>query len=562
MTISKRRRKHQHLEDATAEAADPPLGGRSWRSFLYDVPAAAVVFLIAVPLCLGIAHASGAPLIAGLVTGIVGGLLVAWASGSPLSVSGPAAGLTAIVLAGITTLGYEAFLVAVVLAGLIQIGLGALKAGIIGFYFPSSVIRGMLAGIGWVIILKQIPHAIGFDANELGDLSFWGSDARNTFTEITAAVADLRWGALVVGMGALAILFAWDLVPAERRPRWLPGPLLAVVFGVLLNAGFEQFAPALAISSEHLVGVPTDGIAAFWAQLAFPDFARALEPSVWTVALTIAIVASLETLLCLEAVDKQDPYKRVSPPNRELVAQGLGNIVAGLLGGIPMTSVIVRGSANVQAGARTRMSAFLHGVFLLVAVAALPFVLNLISFAALAAVLLHVGYKLTAPKLFKQMYSYGSAQFVPFMATIIGILATDLLVGVGIGLAFSVFFLLKRSLEHPYFVSFRGSHREGIREVVHIEFAEHVTFFHKASVKKVLHDLAPDSVVEIDASRSVSIDWDVLEILHNFRIEAPLRSIEVRFVKVPDVTAALGVTAAIRKRKTTPTAEPMGPLVV
>lgn len=516
---------------------------RPWSTLAQDVPAAVVVFLVAAPLCLGIALASGAPLIAGLVTGMVGGMVVAWASGSQLSVSGPAAGLSAIVLGGIGSLGYEGFLLAVVLAGLMQVALGFLKAGIVAWYFPSSVIHGMLAGIGWLIILKQVPHAIGLDTDAMGEMSFWGTDARNTFSEIAYAVTHLRWGAAAVGFLGLVVLFGWDAIPQDKRPRWLPGPLLAVIASGLVNAGFIAFAPSLAIEVEHLVGLPTGGPAVFFGQLSFPDFTRILDGRVWLVAATIAIVGSIETLLCLEAVDKLDPEKRVSPPNRELNAQGLGNVIAGLLGGIPMTAVIVRGSANVQAGGRTRVSAFLHGVFLLLAVLAVPHILNLIPLAALAAVLIHVGYKLTKPSLVRRMYSLGRDQFVPFVATIAGILLLDLLKGVAIGLGLSIFFLLKRTLESPYVVSRRESHLENGCEHVRIELAEHVSFFHKASVIRLLHEIAPRSVVEIVGTRSVSIDRDVLEILHDFHTEAEARDMHVEFIDIPSLASSGAISS-------------------
>lgn len=506
----------------------------------HDVPASIVVFLVALPLCLGIALASGAPLFAGLISGIVGGLVVAWASGSNLSVSGPAAGLTAIIVAAIEHLGYEAFLLSVVIAGAMQIGLGLLRAGIIGYYFPSNVIRGLLAAIGALLILKQIPHAIGLDTDFMGDEGFWGGDARNTFGEIGYALTHLRWGALAASTLGLAVLFGWERIPEARRPKWLPAPLLVVALGLAVNQLFVAVAPGLAISSEHLVALPTGGPAALLDNLRFPDFTRIADPAVWQTAAVLAIVASLETLLCLEAVDKLDPYKRVSPTNRELGAQGLGNIVAGLIGGIPMTAVVVRGSANVQSGGRTKTSAFLHGVLLLVAVLALPAVLNLVPLAALAAILIHVGYKLSPVSLFKKMFALGWEQFLPFLATFVAILLTDLLKGVAIGLAISIFFILKRSMESPYFLSRQEKHADFGVPYVRLELAEQVSFLHKASVIRALQEIAPDSFVEIDGSRSKAIDRDVLEIIYDYRTESKLKNIQVELIEIPTAGPSFG----------------------
>jgi MFS superfamily sulfate permease-like transporter len=506
-----------------------------------DAPAAVVVFLVALPLCLGIALASGAPLFAGLITGIVGGVVVAWASGSALSVSGPAAGLTAIVVAGIHEAGtYEAFLVAVVIAGAIQISLGFLRAGIIGYYFPSNVIRGLLAAIGALLILKQFPHAIGLDTDYMGDESFTGGDSRNTFVEIAYALTQLRWGAVIVAAIGLAILFGWERIPEAKRPKWLPAPLLVVVLGILVNLAFGAFAPGLAIGHEDLVSLPTGGPLGLLDALRFPDFSRIGDTAIWTMGATIAIVASIETLLCVEAVDKLDPYKRVTPTDRELKAQGIGNVIAGLLGGIPMTAVVVRGSANVQAGGRTRLSAFLHGALLLVAVVAIPWVLNHIPLAALAAVLLHVGYKLSPVSLFRKMYALGWEQFLPFAATFVAILFTDLLKGVAIGLAISLFFILKRNFEMPYFMSREEKHAvEGV-PWIRFDLAEHVSFLHKASLIRALQGIPKNSMVEIDGSGSRFIDRDVLEIIYDFRTEAKLKNIDVVLIDVPRPEGSVG----------------------
>ena len=466
--------------------------------------------------------------------------MVSWASGSQLSVSGPAAGLSAIVLAGIEGVGYPAFLLAVVLAGGFQIALGFFRAGIIAYYFPSNVIRGLLAAIGALLILKQIPHAVGLDTDFMGDEGFWGADSRNTFAEIGYAISNLRWGALIVSAIGLAVLFGWDKLPERLRPKWLPAPLLVVAAGLLINLAFTTFAPDLTISSEHLVALPDGGPGELLASLALPDFTRITDPAVWQIAGVVAIVASIETLLCLEAVDKLDPYKRVSPADRELKAQGIGNVIAGLLGGIPMTAVVVRGSANVQSGGRTKMSAFLHGVLLLVAVLALPAVLNLIPLAALAAVLIHVGYKLSPVSLFRKMFAMGWEQFLPFAATFVAILLTDLLKGVAIGLAVSIFFILKKSMESPYFLSHQEKHADFGVPYVRLELAEHVSFLHKASVIRALQEIAPSSFVEIDGSRSKVIDRDVLEIIHDYRTESKLKNIQVELIEIPSAGPSAG----------------------
>lgn len=506
----------------------------------HDVPASIVVFLVALPLCLGIALASGAPLLAGMITGIVGGVVVSWASGSQLAVSGPAAGLAVIVLNGIESLGsYEAFLLAVVLAGGLQIVLGALRAGIIGWYFPANVIRGLLAAIGALLILKQLPHAIGLDTDYMGDESFVGAGGRDTFAEIGYALTNLRFGALIVSAIGLGILFGWDRIPAAKKPKWLPAPLLVVTLGVIANAVLGAVAPELVISSEHRVQLPTGGPAALLGDLRFPDFSRIADAAVWTTAATLAVVASIETLLSIEAIDKIDPYKRTTPTNRELAAQGLGNIVAGLIGGIPMTAVIVRGSANVQSGARTKMSAFLHGMLLLSAVLALPAVLNMIPLAALAAVLLHVGYKLAPVSLFKQMYARGTSELMPFLATFFGILLTDLLKGVAIGMAVAIFFILKRNFELPFYIE-RTARTEAGVPVVRIELSENVSFLNKAAVIKALQEIAHGTVVEIDGTRSRFIHPDVLDVIYDYRTEAKLREVDVRLREIPRPGGSLG----------------------
>ena len=526
--------------DATARVEEPE-SLSPFANLRHDLPSAVVVFLVALPLCLGIAVASDAPPMAGLITGIVGGLIVAWASGSPLSVSGPAAGLTAIVAGAITDLGsYEAFLLAVFLAGLMQVGLGALKAGLIAYYFPTTVIKGLLAAIGAILILKEIPHALGVDADYLGDLDFNQADGKNTLTEIVEAVSGLghtQLGAVIIAGVGLTILLSLMRWPHLKR-SWLPGPLLVVALGIGLNELFLLVSPDLFQGEAHRVALPVfDSIGGIASTIRFPDFSRIGDPAIWTAAGTIAVIASIETLLCVEAIDKLDPYNRTTPTNRELGAQGLGNSIAGLIGGIPMTAVIVRGSANVQSGGRTKMSAFIHGLLLLLTVVLIPFVLNRIPYAALAAVLLHIGYKLAPVSLFKTMYKRGWDQFAPFMITFCAILFTDLLRGVLIGLAAGVFFVLKANLQTPYFMSQREVRNEqteaGTVSHVRMELSENVSFLNKASVNQVLNELAAGSVVVIDGSNSQYIDRDVVEIIRDFERSSGRRGLEVELIEIP-----------------------------
>jgi len=496
-------------------------------SLKHDIPASVVVFLVALPLCLGIALASGAPLFSGLIAGIVGGILVGALSGSRLGVSGPAAGLAVIVFTAINSLGsFEAFLVAVVLAGLLQLAMGYLRAGVIGYYFPSSVIKGMLSGIGLTIILKQLPHAVGYDADPTGDMAFVQSNGENTLSALGTMLSQLQPGALVVGLVSMAILLLWDLpfIKRIKATTWIQGPLVAVVMGVVLNQIFADAAPALAIKASHLVQIPmADGLSGLVGLLTFPDFSQLSNPAVYTTALTLAVVASLETLLCVEATDKLDPSKRVTPTNRELKAQGAGNVISGLLGGLPVTQVIVRSSANIQAGGQTKISAILHGVLVVVAVIAIPSLLNLIPLSVLAAVLITVGYKLAKPALFRSMYAQGPYQFIPFIVTIIGILTTDLLIGIGLGLAVAIFTILLNNYQHAFFVD------RDPTGAVRVALSEHVSFLNRVTVMRALAEVPAGARVVIDASRSMSIDHDVFEILQDFRQRAVVENIDVTF---------------------------------
>lgn len=490
-----------------------------------DLPASVVVFLVAVPLCLGIALASGAPLFSGIIAGIVGGIVVGMASGSALGVSGPAAGLAVIVLTAITTLGsFQTFLVSVVLAGLIQIALGYARAGVIGYYFPSAVIKGMLTGIGLTIILKQLPHAVGYDADPEGNLAFAQTGGENTATALSHMFSSIQAGALVVALASLAVLVLWEqpFVKRIKASLWIQGPLVAVALGIVVNEIFKVAAPGLAIANTHLVQIPVaDGVSGLAALFTWPDFSQLTNPAVYTTAVTLAVVASLETLLCVEATDKLDPQKRVTPTDRELKAQGLGNVISGLIGGLPITQVIVRSSANIQSGGRSKASAILHGVLLLVAVLTIPALLNRIPLSVLAAILLTVGYKLAKPALFRQMYQLGPYQFVPFMVTIVGILATDLLVGIGLGMAVAIFAILLTNYQNPYFVD------EDPGPAVRLTLSEHVSFLNRAAIMRTLDAIPAGSKVTIDASRSMDIDHDVYEILKDFEQRAKLLDIDL-----------------------------------
>lgn len=493
----------------------------------YDVPASIVVFLVAMPLCLGIAMASGAPLFSGIIAGFVGGIVVSLISKSPLGVSGPAAGLAVIVLNAITELAvFETFLMAVVLAGVFQIVLSFLKAGVIGYYFPSSVIKGMLSGIGIIIVLKQIPHAFGYDKDPEGDFAFKQIDGHNTFSELGYMLESITPAALIITVVSMIILILWEQPFMTRLnfTKLVKGPLVVVMAGIGLNLYFQS-VDDLGLNSGQIVSIPVaDSFLGFFQQFSTPDFTQIFNPEVLLVAATMAVVASLETLLCVEATDKLDPYKRVTPTNRELLAQGVGNVVSGLIGGLPITQVIVRSSANIQSGGRTKASAFFHGVILLIAAMTIPAVLNLIPLASLAAILFVVGYKLAKPVIFKQMYSAGLGQFIPFIVTIIGIVFTDLLRGIGIGLAVGVIHILWNLFKTPFYFD-PDKHEDG--KPITIELSQNVSFLHKASVLKTLAKL-PDGVhVVIDASKTVSIHPDVIEIVEDFLKNAELRDIHV-----------------------------------
>jgi len=500
----------------------------------HDLPAGLIVFLVAVPLCLGIALASDAPLFSGIIAGIVGGIVAGALSGSPLGVSGPAAGLAVIVLSAIKSLGsFEVFLLALVLGGAIQLILGFAKAGIIAYYFPSSVIKGMLSGIGIIIILKQIPHGLGYDKDAEGELGFIQPDGENTFTAIWTALQDPHWGAIVITLAALGVLVLWEqeFMKKIKIFQIIQGPLVAVASGIGLTMLFEGHE-TLGLTPDHLVAIPVaDSFMGFFDQFTFPDFTQLANKEVYIIAITIAVVASLETLLCVEATDKLDPWKRVTPTNRELKAQGVANMLSGLIGGLPVTQVIVRSSANIQSGGRTKLSAILHGFLLLASVMAIPSVLNMVPLACLASILFLVGYKLAKPALFKTMYKYGWPQFLPFIVTILGIVFTDLLIGIGLGLAFGIFYILYNNYKKPYYF-YEEEYEAG--HPVRIELTENVSFLNKASILNTLDHMPDDSKVIIDASKTVKMDLDVYEIIMDFQANAKLRCIELELIGFED----------------------------
>jgi MFS superfamily sulfate permease-like transporter len=492
-----------------------------------DLPASLVVFLVAVPLCLGIALASGADPIAGLIAGVIGGVVVGATSGSQLGVSGPAAGLAALVAAAIKDLGaYDVFLVTVVLAGVIQILAGVMRAGVIAYFFPSSVIKGMLSGIGIIIILKQIPHAFGYDKDYIGNESFVQADKETTFSELGRLTEYITPGAALITLVCMAILIIWEMsfVKKNKVLSLIPGPLLAVVAGIILG-GLQSGFGSHGLDAEHYVDLPD--LSAGFAAFTLPNWTALVRPDVWKIAFTIALVASLETLLSVEATDKLDPEKRITPTDKELRAQGLGNIVSGLIGGLPITQVIVRSSANLQSGGRSRLSAILHGFWILLCVLLIPHVMEMIPLASLAAVLFMVGYKLAKPGLFKEMWSKGWMQFVPFIATVLGVVFTDLLTGVMMGMAVGIFILLRNSYLTPF--HFDGDVADPSKPI-RIELSEEVTFFNKASIQRTLAALPRGTRVVIDASHTMNLDPDVREIIEEEMIRSGDQGIKLELV--------------------------------
>ena len=495
-----------------------------------DFASGLVVFLVALPLCLGIALASGAPLFAGIISGVVGGLVVGYLSQSHISVSGPAAGLTAIVLTAVTDLGaFNIFLLAVLLAGIMQLLLGFIKAGSISNYFPTNVIEGMLAGIGVIIFLKQIPHAFGYDPDYEGDFSFFQPDGQNTFSELFSIVNHIQFGSLIITLVSLTILIAWTKIKFLQQLKLIPAALIAVLIGILLNEFFIRTGSDLAIGSEHLVALPIPtSFQELTNIIVTPDFSAISDSKVWIVAVTIAVVASIETLLCIEAADRMDVQKRYTDTNVELKAQGIGNIISSMLGGLPMTSVVVRTSANNNAGAKSKMSAIIHGVLLLVSVLAIPTILNKIPLATLAAILLMVGYKLANPKVIKHFWEKGKYQFVPFIATFVAVVFSDLLKGVALGMIISIIFVLKGNLKRAY--NFRKEeYLDG--DIIHIDLAQEVSFLNKSAIKTTLSQIPGNSKVIINASDTVYIAHDVLDLIKEFKkFKAKEENIKVKLI--------------------------------
>jgi MFS superfamily sulfate permease-like transporter len=497
----------------------------SFKNIGGDLSAGLVVFLVALPLCLGISLASDAPLFAGIIAGVIGGIVVGALSGSKLGVSGPAAGLAVIVATAINEFpSYEVFLVAVVLGGVIQLGLGLIGAGKIAFYFPSSVIKGMLASIGIIIVLKQIPHAFGIDKDPEGDFEFLQPDGENTFSELLN-LDHFTLGALVIGVICLALLIFWDSkwVKGNKILSLIPGPLLAVLTGVFINAYYPE---SLALTSEHLVQLPVAGsYEEALSFFTFPDFSAIGNFNVIKTAFLIAIIASLETLLCVEATDRLDPNKNVTPTNRELIAQGAGNIFAGLIGGIPITQVIVRSSANIQAGGKTKVSAIFHGVLLAGTVFFIPNILNMIPLSALAAVLIMVGYKLAKPEMFKRMFAEGQDQFIPFIVTIVAVLFTDLLIGILIGLMVGVAYVLYTNFKSAINPVKKGNH-------TFIKFKKDVFFYNRSDLLKIFSKMKSGDILTLDGTRVDFIDHDIFLAIEDFVNDAAKKGITVNVIDI------------------------------
>ncbi len=495
-----------------------------------DVPASIVVFLVALPLCLGIALASGAPPFSGIIAGLIGGIVVAGISKSNVSVSGPAAGLTVIVLSGIQDLGnnFQAFLLVVAAAGIFQILFGIFRLGIIGYWFPSSVIRGMLAAIGLILIMKQIPHGVGYDKDFEGDESFLQPDNENTFSEILNAFNFISPSAVIICIISMAILILFDtkLIKQFKVFQFIPGSLIVVILGIVLNEFFTKQGTGL--SGDHLVNLPVAGSTQeFFGFFSSPDWTALSNYTVYVLAIKLAIVASLETLLSVEAADKIDPFKRVTPTNRELIAQGSGNLISGLIGGLPITAVIVRSSANVNSGARTKMSAIFHGIWLLIAVALLAPFINKIPNASLAAILLMTGYKLSKPTLYKEAWSRGMDHFMPFIVTIVAILFSDLLIGIGIGMVVGIYYVAR--------ANFKTVHRlHQHNDNYLLRFYKDVTFMNKAAIIETLENIPDNVTLIIDGRKSDFIDDDIIEALLNYQQAAELRGIRVILEGIPD----------------------------
>ncbi len=481
--------------------------------FKNDILAGVVVFLVALPLCLGIALSSNVPATAGILSGVIGGIVVGFLSQSHVSVSGASVGLVPIVLASITKLGdFQVFLLAVVIAGVIQIFLGILKGGIIANYIPTNVIKGLLTSIGIILILKQIPHAVGLDIDSEDDFSFYQKNGENTFSELAFVQQYFNVGAIIISLLSLFIIVLWNRL-LLKRIKFIPSSLFIIFFGVMMNAMYSRYFPSLQISSEHLISMPTSSYT-LDSLFTLPNFNQIINFQVWIVAFTIAIVASMETLINLEAVANIDPYKRYASPNRELIAQGVGNVLSGLVGGLPVSSIVIRGSVNINADAKTKLSTIIHGFLFLVSLIVLSSFINQIPLASLACILMATGYKLVKFRLFQEMYKKGLNQFIPFVVTILSILFTDLLTGVIIGLSISIFYILKSNFHNPFLLQREILH---VGEVFRFELPNHVSFLNKASIKETLMQLPKHSKVIIDATNTNYVEDDVLEIFHDFK---------------------------------------------
>jgi len=478
----------------------------------YDLPAAIVVTLIALPLCVGIAVASGAPVSSGIIAGVVGGIVVGSLSGSSFSVSGPAAGLIVIVISSLQTLGnFETFLLAVVLMGIIQLVLGFVKAGYIGYFFPSSVVKGMLAAIGLILILSQIPHALGYDIGLSENDGLVSQSGQNLFIVLFDSLSNYVIGAVLISAICFVFIIWWESHQRDNKFfKHVPSSLLAVILAVLLNYLMSFIKPDWFLTDVHLVNIPSvKDFTSFVSDHPFPDFGQIFNTNVYVVALTLAVVASLESLVSLEAIDKMDPHKRISSKDQELKAQGVGNIISGLVGGLPMTSVVVRSSANIEAGAETKKSTILHGILLALCFLFLPRFLNMIPLSALAAILIIVGYKLCSPKQFKLMYAKGNAQFIPFVTTIAAILFTDLLTGIIIGIVVGMLFVLKSNYQTA--ISLTNDQNFYL-----LRFKRDVSFLNKAKVKSTLAIIPDNAYLIIDGTRSNFIDNDIIETIQEF----------------------------------------------
>lgn len=511
-----------------------------WGNLKFDLPASLVIYLVALPLCLGIALASTGRsdlLFSGIISGVIGGIVVGILSGSPLGVSGPAAGLVVIVFSGIGTLGsYEAFLLAVVLAGVIQLLAGLLKGGIIGYYFPSSVIKGMLAAIGLTLIIKEVPHAFGFNEKFITDSVLIDEISHNSFIKLFYSFQYNHIGAIVISIVSFIILVLFDLRFMKKFQlfKFLPGALFVVLIGILINYGYFKLSPEISLTGSDLVQLPVPkSFSDFIGFFKTPDFSAFSNLNIYIIALTIAVVASLETLLCVEAADKLDPYKRTTPTNRELMAQGAGNIVSGLIGGLPITQVIVRSAANINSGGKTKMAAIFHGVILLISAIIIPSFLNYIPLASLAVILIMVGYKLSKIELYVSVYKLGLDQFIPFVVTIAAILCTDLLKGIGIGMLVAIFFIVKKNYRHLFMYETKVHTKD---EAIILKLAEDLTFLNKGSVVLTLNSVPNDSKLIIDGSAIKNIDYDILEIINDFKKHTALtKNIKVETIGIKDL---------------------------